>query len=476
MECVIRTKDGEFAPDEMGFEKALNGSTNGESNGGVESILKILLQARSQLQSLAPTALQRAIAVGLYSREAAQDYWHYFTLHNLLPYMSLTDVLSKVDSDSPKLAIACVTIAALTTTTDSYKERELFIDDIYEQCLTSQSSLSSADGLQALAILCFYALPLGERGLVRLRLLDSLCRNFGEKQAILGDEWQEPKLAAVTTIFSVSFATGFEKIEQPIYDYTLGFDGPISSLYPLVVMFRSLKESIRTSLCMDDLTQHFNAVMPEILKSQCESPLLLPCFLIARIKLIRSMVVRCVGMGLYCQELLNPLVEEGMFLVKQLTRRFCEPKCYELVPSYLYFFVCDACIALLALRYSAFCASLPVDVNVECVASMIKTRWEQLSRRSIVARQNFRSLLPVQDLVSIRIGILDPELGEVRGPGSGEFKIYGDAVEDSQPTREDLANMFKAETEVSRLPSPPRYGPSRLSLRRLIKILVCEDA
>lgn len=483
-ECVTRSKDGKKVPVSETMPKECPQHQNaplvmakGEYIDGVIDPLRALQDARDLVQSLADTPLERAVAVHLYSVNTVQNYWHYFTLYNTLPYLTFNESLFKTNEASPQLVIACVTIVAITNSTKDFKLRELFIDDIYSQALTSRSGLTNSDALQALAALCFYALPVGERGFARLSLLYSLCTSLGEKQAVVGDKWLYPRLAASTTLLSMTFATAFEKVGNLCRGCISGGEGQEGALYNLLTLYNSMKIFINRSVCVEELSQGFDSTMTKISLLETESASSWPCFLIAKIKLYRYMIVQYIGLSLHCEGVLMPLFETCISLVKQLVQIFYKPDDFQLLPAYVYFFVCDACISLMALRYASFAAKIPIDVKVDCVVSMVKLRWEELARQSNVARQNFHNMLLVQDMAAIRIGVLDPLTGEVAGPGNGDFHIYGNDRA-SMMTRGDLINIFTAgSSDHDALSSmKPLADNSKLTVERLVIMLVCGEA
>ena len=107
-----------------------------------------------------------------------------------------------------------------------------------------------------------------------------------------------------------------------------------------------------------------------------------------------------------------------------------------IVPTSSYYFVSEALLIMHMLRLASFAGGSSYPVRVDCLCSLILTKWEEFNKNSILARQFFFLMFRAVTVCNLKIGVIDESTNTVEGSGELEkFSVYSHCPRDSTYTK-----------------------------------------
>lgn len=127
-----------------------------------------------------------------------------------------------------------------------------------------------------------------------------------------------------------------------------------------------------------------------------------------------------------CQAILKTYIRQGAEISALFARSFAYLNPDDLiVPTSAFFFASEAVGLMHMLHIATFAGGIDYTLRVDCTATMVRTKWEEMLKISIVARQFYFLLFRVLEIGTIRVGILDPIDDAVKGSGGLDtFNVY----------------------------------------------------
>lgn len=403
---------------------------------GGPSILRTLLWARKKIESLEETPLRRSIAAGIYTQEEAENKYHLFK--------SSIDIyiLQNIDSDSilnldlnfPQLAIAIVTVVAMSTSlSDRQKEDscEFFLGQIWERSRIE----NSLDVFLALSVLCAYRLPYGELGVSHLFAFHGVMATLTCTSSLSADELDFVKRIYMCVMAPYAFLDSFLPITRLI-DVGHILSGNNSALH-LQQAYYDFTNAIRGMSEVEnvhDAVEKYEEAMSIILTLLChnhEAGALRILFFLAKIKLMKAVAVKVAtftgpeGLEGHSQVFLQRIVAEANLLGFELPDLFNRYVSRTVFPTFVLYLIEDCLVNFLAMRFISFAARVNVDVRTEDFLRSIESLWLELARESYTARESFVSFMTARVLSGIKIGVLNKSTGIIGGRGTiPYFEIY----------------------------------------------------
>lgn len=400
------------------------------------SALSFLLKYHNDLNYQGDTPLKRAVAVGAYTREEAENMYTLFkdSSMSLISDLYACESISELDSTYPQLAIAIVSVVAMATSLpnlEKQRNREFFIDQIWGY----SRSDNSLDTFLALAAICTYHLPYGQLGVSHIFSFYGLMISM-----TMLTESQSDLVNRVYTSVTVPYAflDSFRPISKLIPTTGALTDNDsvathlLRSYYEFVLAAKEIHQASTTY----DAIEKYEYSMAVFFKSQAsnyEVTALRIFYFLVRLKLMKTIAVKvCTSSnpnelsGFY-RCFLERVIAETNILGYRLCHVFDIHSVRSVFPSFAMFLIEDALVNFLAIRFVAFAGNIDVDVKTEEFLRDIETKWSELAKTSSTARKGFVSFLTARVLSGLKIGVLSDDRKTVSGSGILPcFEIYSE--------------------------------------------------
>lgn len=413
----------------------------GQLSGGA-TVMRSLLDLQLKVSALGKTPLQRAIAVGAYSYEEAENMYVLFRESNmsLFAYLCKWSSILEADDESPLLAIAIVTVAAMSISlaeVQKQRSRDFFLDQIWEQARSD----NSLDTFLALAVVCAHRLPYGELGVSHIFALHGVMAVVTSMASLTPSQLELVRQTYARVSVPYAFLDSYGPISKliPDEDTSNDADDVATQLTKAYSNFQHGLRGINMAAKSSDAIEVYENSMAKVFTFLAQNyetrPLRFVHFLV-RLKLMRKVAIKISTLSApgnlegHERRLLERVIAEANVLGYRLGRVFSNLMDQSIVPTCCLFLVEDSLVNFLAMRFVSFAASIDVDVRTEDFLNNIESTWSDFAQKSSTARQSFVSFMTARFLASLKIGVLNRSTGIVDGPGTMPyFEIYVESPE-----------------------------------------------
>lgn len=480
---------------------------------------QIVRDAQQKFCSLKISHLRCLIAANQLTWESATKHWEAFKQYPgtaaVITVLGLPHGIEELDERWPFLAYAVVAITKLNSANTSLDEYTR-LHDILQKPSDDSSIQCYLDRLVAYALLCRFAVPFQERGLLAVMILHGLAVVCISKLEQLGwvvlkefVRWlvsmsllplaQFEEFRNMRHIYSYYYSTdSMHEVEQTLAKHV---EREGANFYPHLTLLSSSRPAIamlgiqdsafadldgastvfdvsrvvetafvcmqKQETCLRVINEELKRTHPDLVlfadSEESDDLLLFPVrssALMMRLKVLKRAIIKILDI-MYtwaagditpepeAAEILARFVAKGAEICALFARSFAYINSYNaVVPTASFYFASEALLIMHMLRIASFAGGVNYAVRVDCSTAIVSTKWEEMLKDSILARQFFFLVFRALTVCSLRIGVLDGADGSVSGTGElRNFHVYSFETKGNEAhflrsfTREELLEL-----------------------------------